>query len=213
MSGRYGELDFGLTDLLKAFHQDWRHGGTDVEVLSAYAAKNPPYLLESVLIDALRLDESAVPTWAIEALWSAATDRCHDLRRAGWDGREWLRRIVQLSQERLLQEREGFQARVPSGAYGHLTGAVLDEIALVAVGLLESSLRAGPRYVPGVVPALSLVATHACPDLAFRLLLRELTAYGHEVTRSQYDRYVALGASFDYGQFLVGCYDHLVAPD
>lgn len=64
--------------------------------------------------------------------------------------------------------------------------------------------------MPGVVPALNLVATQVSCELAFRLLLLELTAYGPGITRAQYDRYVALGAKFEYGELLVEGYEHLV---
>ncbi|MED7953991.1 hypothetical protein [Streptomyces sp. BE303] len=59
------------------------------------------------------------------------------------------------------------------------------------------------------MPALSHAAVHACPDLAFRFLLRALT-YGPQITRKQYERYVELGRQFEYGQFLVPSYEHLM---
>lgn len=210
MADRYGGAEFGIPHLMRAFHHNWRYEGTDIEVLTAYATQSPLYLVEAALIDAVRLTDSAVPTWAIEALWSAATDRCHDLRREGRDGRDWLRLAIRLCRDRLIEEVPGYQTTTRPGEYAHLTGVVLDEITLVSAGLLYSAVRAGGRYVPGIVPALNFVAIEACPDLAFRLLLRELTAYGQEVSRAQFERYVALGEMFEYGELLVAGYDHLV---
>jgi hypothetical protein len=60
------------------------------------------------------------------------------------------------------------------------------------------------------VPALNLVATQTSCELAFRLLLTELASYRVEITRAQYERFLALGVQFDYGELLVEGYEHLV---
>ncbi|MFF3068878.1 hypothetical protein ACFVSN_30765 [Kitasatospora sp. NPDC057904] len=80
---------------------------------------------------------------------------------------------------------------------------------IVTPGLLELAQDSSWKSVPGVVPALTHTAAHACPDLAFRFLLRALT-YAPQITRKQYERYVELGRKFEYGEFLVPGYDHLM---
>ncbi|MDH6125931.1 hypothetical protein [Kitasatospora sp. GP82] len=212
MTERYGGMEFGLPHLARAFHRYWREEeGSDVDVLMAYTVDMPAYKVEAALIDALRLADSDVPTWAIEALWSLGTEQLHVLRDEGREGRDWLRLVIRLYREHLLAEAPpGSLTSAPPNAYVHLTGAVLDEILLVSNGMLNGSLSPQRRYVPGVVPALEQVAAYACPDLAFRFLLRALTAFGPGISQGQYERYVALGEKFEYGEFLVQGYEHLV---
>ncbi|GAA1069001.1 hypothetical protein GCM10009665_75310 [Kitasatospora nipponensis] len=210
MSERHGGLEFGLTHLVRAFHLNWRYEGSDIEVLTSYVDRMPTDLVEAALVDALRVADPAVPAWVFETLWLVGTERSHDLRAHGREPAAWLQQIIGLCRGRL--EKEGWsspRSALPS-PYGRLTGSVLDEITVVSAALLESALRDKWTYVPGVVPALSHVAGHACPDLAFRFLLRALTLFGPQITRGQYERYVALGAQFEYGELLVEGYDHLV---
>ncbi|MFD0277813.1 hypothetical protein ACFVHB_28430 [Kitasatospora sp. NPDC127111] len=212
MTERFGGAsDFGFSLMGEAFHSHWRSEGSDVEVLADYLARNPAWLAESILVDALRLEAAGLPAWQIEALWSAATHPFHDLRREGHDGRDWLRRIVRFSRERLRTEDSDIEECALPSPYSHLTGAVLDEILLVSVGITEGSLHAFGGYVPGVVPALNQVAAQVCPDLAFRLLLRALAKFGPRISQGQYDRYVTLGKQFEYGELLVDGYDHLMS--
>jgi hypothetical protein len=210
MTERHGGLDFGLPHLVRAFHDRWRAEGGDLEVVTAYTVQFPLTMVEAVLADTLRLTGSAVPPWAIEALWSAGTERRHDLLEEGRDGRDWLDLLSRLCVERLGTEGPDHPRSVPPSPYAHLTGAVLDEIALVSPGLAAASLGSGRRHVPGVVPALEQVALHACPDLAFRFLLRLLANYGPGIPRSQYERWAALGAAFEYGELMIEGYEHLV---
>ncbi|MFD4133726.1 hypothetical protein [Streptomyces goshikiensis] len=212
MSARYGgATDFGFTDVAQAFHASWRSDGSDVEVLTAYITGNPAWLAESILLDTLRLEAADLPAWQIEALWSVATHPFHDLRREGHDGRDWLRRIIGLCQDRLHTDGRATGEGASPSPYGHLTGAVLDEILVASQGITEGSLRAFGGYVPGIVPALNDAAAKVCPDLAFRLLLRTHAKVGPRISREQYDRYTALGKHFAYDKDVVGTYDHLMS--
>ncbi|MFD5922701.1 hypothetical protein ACFVYP_39255 [Kitasatospora sp. NPDC058201] len=206
-----GASDFGFSLLAKAFHAHWRSEGSDVEVLTDYIAQNPPWVAESILLDTLQLVAADLPVWQIEAIWSMATHPFHDLRREGHDGRDWLHRIIRLSQDRLRTQEGATEEGAPLTPYAALTGAVLDEILAVSVGITEGALKWPSLYVPGIVPALNDVATRVCPDLAFRLMLRALSKFVPRVSREQYDRYVALGQRSEYGELLVSGYDHLTA--
>lgn len=210
MTERYGGDEFGLPHLGRMFHHSWRdEWPTEDEALARYVDGMPPHLVEALLLDALRMAGPAVPTWVFETLWSVGAERRLELRSEGIDPRAWLLRIIRLCRDRLDREGLGHPQEVPPGPYGHLTGAVLDEIMIVTPGLLELAQDSSWKSVPGVVPALTHTAVHACPDLAFRFLLRALT-YGPQLTRKQYERYVELGRRFEYGEFLVGGYDHLM---
>lgn len=212
MSARYGgSTTFGLTDLGQAFHAHWRSDGGDVEVLTTYITGNPAWLAESILLDTLRLETADLPMWQIEALWSVAAYPFHDLRGEGHDGRDWLRRIIRLCQDRLHTDGCATEESAPPSPYGHLTGEVLDEILRASQAITAGSLEGYGGYVPGIVPALNEVANKACPDLAFRLLLRALDKVGPHISREQYDRYIALGKRFAYGEDVVGTYDYLVS--
>ncbi|WP_329578730.1 hypothetical protein OG500_09830 [Kitasatospora sp. NBC_01250] len=211
MTERYGGDEFGLPHLGQVFHHSWRdEWPTEVEALARYVDGAAPYLVEAVLSDALRLADPAVPTWVFETLWSVGTERRLELRSAGIDPRDWLLRIIRLCRERLDREGIGHPQVVGRSPYEHLTGLVLDEIMIVTPGLLELAQDSSWMTVPGVVPALGHAAVHACPDLAFRFLLRALT-YGPQLTRKQYERYVELGRRFEYGPFLVAGHEHLMA--
>ncbi|MFG2908979.1 hypothetical protein ACGF13_28385 [Kitasatospora sp. NPDC048286] len=138
------------------------------------------------------------------------SERRLNLRSEGIDPRDWLLEVIRLCRERLSTEGLATPEEVEPSPYQHLTGVVLDEIMIVAPGLLELAQDSSWKSIPGVVPALSHTAMHACPDLAFRFLLGSLT-YGPQVTQKQYDRYVALGIQFEYGRLLVAGYHHLTS--
>ncbi|MFF1872600.1 hypothetical protein [Kitasatospora herbaricolor] len=210
MTERYGGDEFGLPHLGQVFHHSWRdEWATEAQALAYYADGMPPYLVEALLVDALRVSAPAVPPWVFETLWAVGTERRLELRNEGIDPREWLLGVVRLCRERLRAEGLTPPEEVPASPYQHLTGDVLDEIMIVTPGLLELAQDSSWKSIPGVVPALSHAAVHACPDLAFRFLLRALT-YGPQITRKQYERYVELGRRFEYGQFLVPGYEHLM---
>lgn len=211
MTERFGGMEFGLPRVTRAFHRYWREEvGSDVDVLMAYTVDMPTYQVEAVLIDALRLADSDVPAWAIEALWTLGTQEQHVLRDEGREGRDWLRLVIGLYRDHLLSKAPDSLVTAPPNPYLHLTGSVLDEIRLVADAMLVESLSYRRRYIPGVVPALELVAARADPDLAFRFFLHALAAYGPDIPRGQYERYVALGEQFEYGELLVQGYEHRV---
>jgi hypothetical protein len=202
--------DFGLTQLTRQFHQDWSRDGTALEIVAnsadSFGGKAAPALLE----DSLRLLESPLPTWAVTSLWLAATCRGYDIDRLGIDGREWLRQITDVCLRRLRKDDPVYQLQAPEPASEALTGEVLDEILLASPQLPVAVTEHAWAHVGGVVPALNLAATQVSADLAFRLLLRCLSEYWVPLTQTQYDRFVALGERFGYGEPLVMAVDHLI---
>ncbi|GAB7188570.1 hypothetical protein ATKI12_8401 [Kitasatospora sp. Ki12] len=211
MTERYGGHEFGLPHLGQVFHHSWRDDwATEAQALAYYTAGMPPHLVEALLVDALRLAAPAVPTWVFETLWAVGSERRLNFRSEGIDPRDWLLGIIRMCRERLRAEGIDPSEEVAPSPYQYLTGAVLDEIMIVAPGLLELAQDSSWKSIPGAVPALSHAAGHVCPDLAFRFLLRALT-YAPQITRKQYDRYVALGRQFEYGELVVDGYQHLMA--
>ncbi|MEV4949893.1 hypothetical protein [Streptomyces sp. NPDC053755] len=207
-------MEFGLLHLAGTFDRYWRQEvGSDTDVLMAYATGMPAYLVHAVVVDAVRLTDSAVPDWAIETLWSLGTEERHVLRKEGEAARDWLRLVSGLYQDHLRTHAPDSSTDVAPSPYVHLTGAVLDEVRLVMPLMPDPPV--GPiskRYIPGVGRALEQVALQACPDLAFRFLLEALRVLGPQISRGQFDRYRALGVELEYDEFFVaGCYDHLVS--
>jgi hypothetical protein len=207
---RSSGADFGLSWLAGSFHSGWRREGSDIEFVKAFLARNPSHDAAAVLADTARLSASDLPEWAIESLWNLGSYPRHDLRLNGWNGRDWLDQVLQQCRARLTRPRRDAATDVPPSPYRHLAGVVLDEILIVAAPMTEASLNpgdtgriAGP---PGLVPALSDLATKVCPDLAFRLFLHALACFGPRASPERYDRYKSIGRQFDYGDFLVESY-------
>ncbi|MET9616124.1 hypothetical protein [Kitasatospora indigofera] len=186
-----------------------------MEFVAAFLSRNPPQDTEAVLVDGARLVGSELPDWAIESLWSLGSYPRHDLRREGWNGRDWLDRVLQQCRARLADAGRDAPMSVPPSPYLHLAQTVLDEILVVAEPMTEASLNpgdtgrvAGP---PGLVPALCELTTKVCPDLAFRLFLNALACFGPRSSPEQYDRYRGIGRQFGYGDNLVESHQYLIA--
>ncbi|MEV7603530.1 hypothetical protein AB0O91_39795 [Kitasatospora sp. NPDC089797] len=210
MTERYNGHEFGLPHLGQVFHHSWRDDWTtEARALAYYTDDMPPYLVEALLVDAVRLAAPAVPTWVFETLWALGSERRLDLRDEGIDPRDWLLGIIRLCRDRLSAEGLTPPAEVEPNPYQHLAGAVLDEIMIVTPGLLKLAQDSSRMSVPGAVPALMHTAAYVCPDMAFRYLLGSLT-YAPRITQAQYDRYEALGTQFEYGPTLVAGYQHLM---
>ncbi|GAA2132231.1 hypothetical protein GCM10009760_06970 [Kitasatospora kazusensis] len=199
MTEHLTEFDFGLTGLTTQFHSDWT--GTPQEIIERCADSSPA--AHAILEDVLRLLESPLPTWAITVLWQAATGREFDLAYLGIDGRDWLHQIVDVCTERVRRDDPAFVAATPPPAPNALTGAVLDELLAAGPALTTSTMSRDSCEVSGVVPALELVITQVSPDLGFRLFLRAMARYWVPINSVQYNRFIALGELFGYGDFHV----------
>ncbi|MEE1754492.1 hypothetical protein [Streptomyces sp. SP18CS02] len=194
-------IDFGLSGLTKWYGTfefaplqivvdaaDWGEG--------AYA----PTLRE----DALTLLDSPLPTRVIDILWCAAVRSKFVPDELWMDGRDWLRQIVDVCEERIRRDDPRFEALPPAPVCDpELRDAVLAEVRAFAPEL-EHTTADHPYYgVPDVVPSLERVVIEADPDLGFRLFLRVLKAYLIPVSKSRYLRYRELGERFGYNELVV----------
>ncbi|WP_329316965.1 hypothetical protein [Streptomyces sp. NBC_01262] len=201
MREELADFDFGLTGLTERFHQDWRTGLTGTLSARDVVAESADYDARAILEDTLRVLHSSLPTWAVTALWHASTERNHDLDAVGTDGRAWLREIVDVCVERIKQDDPDFTAAVPVPAPDALTGAVLDEILIAGPALTDKTMNWPQCEVSGVVPALESAVHQVGPDLGFRLFLRAMLRYRVPISRTQFERYVALGERFGFAEF------------
>ncbi|WP_244258275.1 hypothetical protein [Streptomyces sp. Tu 2975] len=154
--------------------------------------------------DALRLLESPLPTRGIDILWCAAVRSKFVADERWMDGRDWLRRIVDVCEERIRRDESRFDALPPAHVWDlELRDAVLAEVRALAPEL-DRATAGHPYYgVPEVVPSLERVVTEVDPDLGFRLFLRVLKAYLVPISESQHRRYRELGEAFGYNELVV----------
>ncbi|MFI1280546.1 hypothetical protein ACH4U5_07220 [Streptomyces sp. NPDC020858] len=188
----HGQWDFGLSALTQAFRDVWTHETAD-EVVAAVASRHA----RTLLADVFRLLESPLPDWALMALWQTATGRNYDLEYLGIDVRDWLRRVADISHQRIAEEGAR-PSSLPSSVRADLSEDVLGEIRPVLAALDEST-RQPPRRISGVVASLEMVVAEVDPDLGFRLFLRSIAAYRVPITNGQFARYRELGDRFGYG--------------
>jgi hypothetical protein len=120
------------------------------------------------------------------------------------DGRDWLRQIVDVCEERIRRDEPRSLAHPQAPAWDpELKDAVLAEVRALAPEL-DRATADHPYYgVPEVVPSLERVVTEVDPDLGFRLFLRVLKAYLIPISDSQHLRYRELGERFGYNEFVV----------
>ncbi|QIP84852.1 hypothetical protein GLX30_13320 [Streptomyces sp. Tu 2975] len=195
-------VDFGLSGLTKWYGSTFEFTPLEIAVDAADWGEGAyaPTLRE----DALRLLESPLPTRVIDIL-SCAAVRSKFVPEERWmDGRDWLRQIVDVCEERIRRDEPRFAAHPPVPAWGpELRDAVLAEVRTIATEL-EHTTADHPYYaVPEVVPSLERVVTEVDPDLGFRLFLRVLKAYLIPISDSQHLRYRELGERFGYNEFVV----------
>lgn len=200
MSERYTEFDFGLTGLAKLFHEDWGRDRAALEVVGDYARSYEGAAARAILRDARRLLDSDLPTWVVGALWEAATGRNHDLAHYGADGREWLRRVVDVCRACTSQDDPVGESGIEGG---ELRALVLEEIDAVAPALVAVTEHGDGDEVPGAVTALRMCVAQTDADLGFRLFLRVLFRYPIPIGEERYARYADLGQRFGYGEFHV----------
>ncbi|MEV6786073.1 hypothetical protein [Streptomyces sp. NPDC051098] len=195
-------IDFGFSGLTKWFGSLFEC--TPLEIVVAAADWGEGGYAPTLREDAVRLLESPLPTRVIDILWCAAV-RSKFVPDERWmDGRDWLRQIVDVCEERIRRDEPRFDPLPPPPFCDvELTDAVLAEVRAIA-SELERTTADHPYYgVPEVVPSLERVVTEVDPDLGFRLFLRVLKAYTVYISESQHVRYRELGERFGYNEFVV----------
>ncbi|MFD0782968.1 hypothetical protein ACFQZ8_03360 [Micromonospora azadirachtae] len=195
-------FDFGLTGFAERFHQDWRHDGSAVDVLAALLGPDTdPREVEALRSDAL-LMRRGLTGEEIETLWGAGTGGTFWFGPDGvWpSGPSWLEVIA----ERCDQWLRTYGEPEPEPEPGReLADTVAAEIRTMTAAVPE-------RLDPGHAVADALLrCVQVSPDLAFRWCLRIARLRGWPLQRSQYERLVALGEQFEYGEFIVSDAEYL----
>ncbi|MGA4960397.1 hypothetical protein [Streptomyces lavendulocolor] len=197
--------DFGLSGLTARFVAGWHTRGARETVRDAAASDGPertPGSEAAILLeDTLALLESDLPTDTITTLWLAATGRGFNLDHFAVDGRDWLRQIAEVCEERLHDVAPTYTPAVPTARPG-LMQEVLRELREVTLLCADKAVSPDWRPIPAttVLASLEQVITQVDPDLAFRLFLRVLPVLSLPLTEEQYARYEAIGARFGYGE-------------
>ncbi|MFJ3101758.1 hypothetical protein [Streptomyces sp. NPDC086835] len=195
-------IDFGFSGLTKWYGSTFEF--TPLEIVVDAADWGEGAYAPTLREDALRLLESPLPTRVIDILWCAAV-RSKFVPDERWmDGRDWLRQIVDVCEERIRRDEPRSLAHPQAPAWDpELKDAVLAEVRALAPEL-DRATADHPYYeVPEVVPSLERVVTEVDPDLGFRLFLRVLKAYLIPISDSQHLRYRELGERFGYNEFVV----------
>ncbi|MBP5940131.1 hypothetical protein [Streptomyces acidiscabies] len=207
---RQTSWDFGFSRLAGSAHQDWRPDAAVDEVhMVAYTdePRQPPGTTAALLLeDALRLLRSPLSDNAITALWIAVSDAALRI-----DGRDWLRLIATVCEERLREVAPAYTPVTPP-ARTELTGTVLAELREVALTVGDKAISPHWQPLPAVdaMTALEQVIERVDPDLGFRLFLRVMWTLCVRITREQYQRYEAIGERFGYGEYHVNNVEDLV---
>lgn len=202
--------DFGLSLLAGNAHQDWCPERADREIRRVVEGDEPrqsPGATAALLLeDSLRLLRSPLDDDAVTALWVAASSG--ELRV---DGREWLRQVVGVCEERLRAVAPAYVPVVPA-ARTELAGAVAAQLREVATAVQGKAISPHWQPLPAVdaIAVLEQVVEQVDPDLGFRLFLRVLRALSVRITREQYARYQEIGRRFGYGEYHVDGVEHLV---
>lgn len=128
------------------------------------------------------------------------SDRGLDIDQIDIDGRDWLRLIADVSEERLRDVAPSYTP-VVGPVRTALTQPVLEAIDEATPDLATRTVSAHRLGIPGAaaVDAVREVVTHADPDLGYRLFLRLLNVLSVPLTTNQYAGYLALGERFGYG--------------
>jgi hypothetical protein len=202
--------DFGLSLLAGNAHQDWHAGVARGEIHRVVDGDEPgqsPGTTAALLLeDALRLLHSPLSDETITTLWVAVSDGALRV-----DGRDWLRLVADVCEERLRGVAPAYTPVVPPA---RTDGAdlVLPEVRETALTVADKAISPHWQPVPAgkVTAALEQVVSRVDPDLGFRLFLRVLRPLSVPVTPGQYGRYRAIGERFGYGEHHVDEFDTLV---
>ena len=202
---RDGSGDFGISALSERFSGDWwqppAREGVEQAAAGDDTAQTPGTGAALLYEDASRLLDSPLTADTVTTLWLAASGRGLNIDVLGIDGRDWLRLIADVSEERL---------RDIAPSYTPVVGPVRTELATPVLEVIrEASPYLATRTVsahwlgipgPAAVAALEETVTHADPDLGYRLFLRLLKVLSVPLTADQYAGYRALGERFGYGK-------------
>lgn len=197
-------FDFGITGFASGFHQDWRHAGSAAEVLANLLGPHTnPHEVEALRTDALSM-RSGLTSGEIETLWVEATGKNFWFGPDGdWpSGPGWLSAIIEICD--LWFQTHDWPDPQP-GLGRDLADSVITEITAMTALLLE---RKDTGHV--VIKALLRCVRECSPDLAFRWSLRIARKHHWPLERGQYERLVALGKQFGYGEFIVSDLEDLV---
>ncbi|MEV7130129.1 hypothetical protein [Streptomyces sp. NPDC093260] len=196
---RFTPFDFGVTNVMGLFHQDWIYDGdTAADVVTKYLAQSQDEQALAVLRDTRLL--AALPSSTLEVLWEAGSQYMPAFHLVG-GGAEWTRTVADLCDARLSANAE---VHALTGADAEEGAACLDAVVteIEALRLLPAEVRS----------ALTECARRCSPDLSFRVLLRAM-AYTHldvSLSAAQYARMEAIGSAMQYGEFVVDSVKYLV---
>ncbi|NEA49969.1 hypothetical protein [Streptomyces sp. SID10815] len=196
---RFDPFDFGVTNVMGLFHQDWIYDGdTAADVVAKYLAQSQDEEVLAVRRDARLL--AVLPSATLEVLWEAGSQYMPAFHLVG-GGAEWTHTVAGLCEARLSA---GAEVHALTGADAEEGAACLDAVVaeIEAVRLLPAEVRS----------ALTECARRCSPDLAFRVLLRAVRCASPEVslTPAQYARMEAIGSALQYGEFVVDTVEYLV---
>ncbi|GAA3498948.1 hypothetical protein GCM10019016_069300 [Streptomyces prasinosporus] len=202
--------DFGLSLLAGNAHQDWRAESARREIHQVADGDEPgqsPGTAAALLLeDALRLLHSPLSDDTLTTLWVAVSDAALRV-----DGRDWLRLVADVCEERLGKAAPAYTPAVPAV---RTEGAdlVLPEVRETALAVADKAVSPHWQPLPArkATAALEQVVSRVDPDLGFRLFLRVLRPLSVPVTPEQYQRYRAIGERFGYGEHHVDEIEPLV---
>ena len=200
--------DFGISVLSERFATYWEEPTVREAVALAATfdntAETPGTAAALLFEDAVRLLNSPLSADTLTTLWLAVSDRGLDIDQLDIDGRDWLRLIADVSEERLRDVAPSYTP-VVGPVRTALTQPVLEAIDEATPDLATRTVSAHRLGIPGAaaVDAVREVVTHADPDLGYRLFLRLLNVLSVPLTMNRYAGYLALGERFGYGESLV----------
>lgn len=198
-------FDFGLTGFIRWFHQDWRYEGTPMGLLGRLLGpETDPREVRALRSDAFLMRTGLTPA-EVELLWCIGSDHSFSFGPDGtWpSGPDWFATIVRECDDWLSRHGPG-GAEPESAPDQSLADAVAREIEALTDGLPDA------RDPGGALRDVLLRCNRSCsPDLALRWCLRIARNCTWPMRRSQYERLVALGDRFGYGEFVVGDAEYL----
>ncbi|WP_435122383.1 hypothetical protein [Micromonospora tulbaghiae] len=192
-------FDFGLTGFVGWFHQDWRYEGSCFDLLGRLLGpETDPREVRALRSDAF-LMRTTLTAADVELLWHVGSGYSFSFGPDGtWpSGPNWLATIVHECDDWLSRHGSVGAGRA-SAPHQSLADVVAREIEALTDGLPDA------RDPGGALRDALLRCNRSCsPDLALRWCLRIARNCTWPLRRSQYERLVALGDRFGYGEFVV----------
>ncbi|WP_405991449.1 hypothetical protein [Streptomyces sp. NBC_00986] len=196
--------DFGISVLSARFATYWEEPtareGVALAATFDDSAETPGTAAALLFEDTFRLLNSPLSANTLTTLWLAVSDRGLNIDQLGMDGRDFLRLVSDVSEERLRDVAPAYTP-VVGPVRTALTQPVLEAIDEATPVLATRTVSAHWLGIPGTaaVEALKEVVTHADPDLGYRLFLRLLNVLSVPLALSLYADYLALGEQFGHG--------------